>query len=141
MNRYSINYAKGLFFSLGTALVIAVFAEFVYFCITLKGSIEIFLGFLIGAWFLKFMSCWKRIEVEDLQITINRVLRAPVSFSIRENLIAFRYDEHSIYDNTIYFSPLIRIIDKDSNITVVQCPYFTKKTIERLCEDIKRIQY
>ena len=52
MKQYSINYAKGLLISFGTALVIAVLRNLFIFCITLEGSIEIFFYLIFASFFM-----------------------------------------------------------------------------------------
>ena len=144
MNRYSGNFAKGLFLSSGNALISAVIVWFIYLISSedLNQLGMIFLVALFSSWFFLFMSGWKRIEVEDMKITVYRFSRTPVIFSIRENLIAFHAKEHTLFGVlTLYISPSIRVIDRNSNITDIRCPHFTEKDIERLRDDIRRMQY
>lgn len=90
---------------------------------------------------ISYCRAWKKIDVDDLQITVHRFMRRPLRFSINNNLVAFQYEQRTVSVLWTYVYPYIRIIDKDSHIIEIRCPYFTKKVMDEVCGEVRKRQF
>lgn len=143
MKRYSMNFLKGVYFCLGDAFFLSLVVGIIALAVSDDNLVigNCIIGTFFGAWILKYCWVWKKIDVDDMQITVHRFLRKPLRFSIKDNLVAFQYVQHTMATLQTHVSPYIRIIDKDSHIIEIRCPYFTKKVMDEVCGEVRRRQF
>lgn len=143
MKHYSMNFFKGSYFCLGEAVLLALVAGFIAL-IEINDDLVTgswFIGTFLCVWIIRYCRVWKKIDVDDMQITVHRFLRKPLRFSIKDNLVAFQYEQHTMATIQTHVSPYIRIIDKDSHIIEIRCPYFTKKVMDEVCGEVRKRQF
>lgn len=143
MKRYSMNFFKGACFCLREAFWLSLVVGCIALLISDDGLVigNCFIGTFLGVWIIRYCRAWKKIDVDDLQITVHRFLRRPLRFSINNNLVAFQYEQHTMATIQTHVSPYIRIIDKDSHIIEIRCPYFTKKVMDEVCGEVRKRQF
>lgn len=143
MKHYSMNFFKGACFCLREAFWLSLVVGCIALLISDDGLVigNCFIGTFFGVWIISYCRAWKKIDVDDLQITVHRFMRRPLRFSINNNLVAFQYEQRTVSVLWTYVYPYIRIIDKDSHIIEIRCPYFKKKVMDEVCGEVRKRQF